>query len=212
MKKLFAMLAMVLFIVNSSLFAQNIAQCDSLAIDCCYFNLNGNGSLTINVSNSSSVLFDYPSFHLVDMNGDTVASETVNYFGISAGPQPHTLVITTNLVLPFSGNLVLNTGFNASTACVFPIYIPDTISSISSFHKSDVAVHYYSDIRMLEVNTTDKENLLIELSDVSGRIIKATYSSGLPIVVFDLSVNAKGIYMLRVSGRSGIIFLRKILI
>jgi hypothetical protein len=212
MKKLFVLLAMVLCIINTSLFSQNIAQCDSLTIDCCYFNLNGNGSLTINVSNPSSVLFDYPSFHLVDMNGDTVATETVNYFGISTGPQPHLLVITSSFTLPFSGNLVLNTGFNSSTACVFPIYIPDTISSISSFHKSDVAVQYHFHNRMLQVKLSGNANEFIELLDACGRVIKATCSAGFPIVLFDLSSTASGIYMIKVSDRSGKVFLRKILI
>ncbi|MEZ5197354.1 MAG: hypothetical protein R2764_13435 [Bacteroidales bacterium] len=59
---------------------------------------------------------------------DTVAKETVNYYGIGAYWQPHTLELNAPITLPFAGYLELHTGFFSSLACSFPITIADTIS------------------------------------------------------------------------------------
>jgi hypothetical protein len=73
--------------------AQNLPACDSLVITCCAFDSLGANTVTIFVSNPSSVLFDYPGFVLLDASMDTIAKETVNYFGIGTNPQPHTMNI-----------------------------------------------------------------------------------------------------------------------
>lgn len=129
MKKLKLITAIIL--LSASVQAQNLPACDSLIINCCTFTSNP-GTFTIQVSNYSSVLFDYPGFILFDSNMDTIAIETVNYFGISIGPQPHTLNIVVPLILPFSGFLNLYTGFYDSLACSFPFTIPDTITGINN--------------------------------------------------------------------------------
>ncbi|MEP7129137.1 MAG: T9SS type A sorting domain-containing protein [Chitinophagales bacterium] len=107
--------------------AQNLPQCDSLVIQCCGF---GNDTLTIQVSNPSSELFDYPGFILFNENMDTIAKETVNYFGIGTWPQQHILKVLAPLELSFNGYLNLYSWFYDSLSCSFPITIPDTISSV----------------------------------------------------------------------------------
>ncbi len=118
-------------LISGYTYGQNLPACDSLVIDCCSFNPPGSDSLMITVTNFSSVLFDYPSFVLLDMNMDTIAVETVNYFGIGSNPQTHYMNLVAPLVLPFSGYLNLNTLFNSSLACTFPIIIPDTTTGLA---------------------------------------------------------------------------------
>jgi hypothetical protein len=59
---------------------------------------------------------------------DTVAIETVNYFGIST-EQPHSLNIIHSFELPFEGILELYVLFYDSLTCTFEVTIPDTITS-----------------------------------------------------------------------------------
>ncbi|MBK9731478.1 MAG: T9SS type A sorting domain-containing protein [Chitinophagaceae bacterium] len=105
---------------------QNLPQCDSLVIQCCGL---GNDSLTIQVANPTAELFDYPGFILFNSNMDTIAKETVNYFGIGMWPQQHILKVLAPLELSFNGYLNLYSWFYDSLSCSFPITIPDTISS-----------------------------------------------------------------------------------
>jgi len=62
---------------------------------------------------------------------DTIAIETVNYFGIGSGPQTHTMNLVAPLNLPFTGFLNLYTSFYDSIACSFPIAIPDTTTGLA---------------------------------------------------------------------------------
>jgi len=122
--------------------AQNLPACDSLVINCCAIDSVGPNTITLYASNYSSVLFDYPGFVLFDVAMDTIAKETVNYFGISQGPQAHTLDIVAPLNLPFNGYLNLYTLFYDSFACSFPFTISDTASGIHLIEgKQDVKVY-----------------------------------------------------------------------
>lgn len=42
-------------------------------------------TIMLTVANGSSDLFDYPGFVLLDSEGDTLAKETVYYFGMAKG-------------------------------------------------------------------------------------------------------------------------------
>lgn len=98
--------------------------CDSLLIVELQYGAFNDSTVNVTVENYSSTLFDYPGFVLLDDNGDTVAIETVNYFGIGVGPQLHTLVLVPGATLPagnFIGTLELWTGFYTAHACTFPV-------------------------------------------------------------------------------------------
>lgn len=98
--------------------------CDSLNILELQYGAFNDSTVNVTVMNFSSTLFDYPGFILLDNNGDTVAIETVNYFGIGGGPQLHTLSIVPGMVPPsgtFVGELQLWTGFYTAQACLFPV-------------------------------------------------------------------------------------------
>lgn len=77
-------------------------------------------ALVVNVQNNSSTgeLFDYPNFILLDNDGDTLAKETVNFFGISADSW-HVLRVQpgADLSTPVNGILELWTGFTTQLAC-----------------------------------------------------------------------------------------------
>ncbi|MFZ1687840.1 MAG: hypothetical protein WAU70_10485 [Flavobacteriales bacterium] len=102
----------------------NLPACDSLVIYSILYGAFNDSTIEVVVSNPSSVLFDYPGFILFDGNGDTLAIETVDYFGIGTGPQVHTLVIHPDATFPagvFTGTLELWTSFTTDLACNFPV-------------------------------------------------------------------------------------------
>jgi len=100
--------------------------CDSLMIDCCTYNTITNNDVSIEFSNYSSNIFTYPGFILFDLNNDSIAIETVNYYDIGVYPQSHTMEFIAPFSLPFEGYLELHTNFYNFFACSFPISIPDT--------------------------------------------------------------------------------------
>ena len=92
--------------------------CDSLVIDVLWHPFTDD-AVVVHVLNNSSELFDYPNFILFDANGDTLAKETTNFFGI-AGESWHTLNVqagATLPVVPFDGSLELWTDFTTDLAC-----------------------------------------------------------------------------------------------
>jgi hypothetical protein len=124
MKILIVFLIILLSEISRS---QNIPTCDSLVIECCSFDVTQN-TVKLIASNYSSYLFDYPGFILYNTDMDTVAFETVNYYGIST-EQPHWLNIIHPFSLPFDGILELYVLFYDSLTCTFEVTIPDTITT-----------------------------------------------------------------------------------
>ena len=93
--------------------------CDDLDLDFVHWAAFSDTALTIHVFNNSTELFDYPGFILLDVNGDTLAMEVVNFFGIGL-ESSHTLTIHPDAQIPsgpFSGELQLWTGFYDEQAC-----------------------------------------------------------------------------------------------
>lgn len=93
--------------------------CDDLIIDFVRWGAFSDTAVLVHVYNNSTELFDYPGFVLLDGSGDTLANETVNFFGIGQESY-HTLAIHPDAVLPngsFTGGLHLWTGFYDVQAC-----------------------------------------------------------------------------------------------
>ncbi|MEO8086135.1 MAG: T9SS type A sorting domain-containing protein [Bacteroidota bacterium] len=198
MKKL---ILLSLFTISFFAKAQNLPACDSLLISCCTYDSLGPNTLTIYASNPSSVLFDYPGFVLLNATNDTIAKETVSYFGIGTGPQPHTLQIVAPLILPFQGKLELFSLFYQSLDCTFPFYIPDTIASVRDLQKKG-ALNIYPNpavnSTMVELDGFDAgNNLSIGVYDVMGREVMRTEfdHSPMEISVKELS---EGTYVIRI--------------
>jgi hypothetical protein len=157
---------LLLFLVPALSQSQNIPACDSLVIECCSFEVDQN-TVSLIASNYSSYLFDYPGFILFNSDMDTMAIETVNYFGISTD-QPHWLTIIHPFSLPFDGILELHVLFYDSLTCTFEITIPDTVTS--SVKDSRLA-----DLRIFPNPVTDQLNIAFgssePVADIDVRIV-----------------------------------------
>ncbi len=98
------------------------SDCDSLEIISVHWGVFGPQRLVVTAANASSDLFDYPGFVMLDMDGDTLAKETVNYFGIGVLPQEHLLEVMDGAVIDgntLQGQLHLWSGFYAEQECQF---------------------------------------------------------------------------------------------
>lgn len=79
----------------------------------------GDTALMVHVLNNSSSIFAYPNFILFDAQGDTLAKETVNLFGIS-NEGWHLMRIQSGIAMPdeaVNGRLELWTDFTEALAC-----------------------------------------------------------------------------------------------
>ncbi len=117
----FLALALLLSLSFQKIFAQN--PCDELAIVSIQYSPFTDTLIIVEVINASEELFSYPGFVLINTNGDTLAKEVVNYFGIS-GPSVHLLTVRPGVANPldnFQGTLELHTDFFGSLACSWPI-------------------------------------------------------------------------------------------
>ncbi len=101
--------------------------CDGLELVSVRWHAFSDTAIVVHVLNTNTVseLFDYPNFILFDTNGDTLAKETVFYFGIGQESY-HTLRIMDGVTFPvntFSATLELWTGFTTSLACTWELEV-----------------------------------------------------------------------------------------
>ena len=93
--------------------------CDLLTIASVQWQAFADTAIMVHALNSGSDIFDYPNFILFDANGDTLAKETVNFFGI-AQESWHFLRIMPGTAMPnapFFGTLELWRDFTEALAC-----------------------------------------------------------------------------------------------
>lgn len=114
-----------LLLLGAGLRAQTA--CDSLDLLTVWYAPFSDTAVEVTVLNRSSELFDYPEFRLADAAGDTLARETIFYFGISwNAPQVHLLDLVSDAQLPespFAGSLALYFfGWQDTLSpCVYPM-------------------------------------------------------------------------------------------
>jgi hypothetical protein len=101
--------------------------CDSLELVSVRWHPFSDTALVVHVINGNTIgeLFDYPNFILFDASGDTLAKESVNFFGIG-GESYHTMRIMDGVTFPvntFSATLELWTGFTTSLACTWELEV-----------------------------------------------------------------------------------------
>ena len=89
--------------------------CDSIIIHSCQPNATGE-QIEVIVSNYSTNIMSYPGFVILSENGDTIALEEVNYFGIGFN-QLHILNVINPPNLPMNITLELHTLFYDSLEC-----------------------------------------------------------------------------------------------
>jgi len=206
------LLFLLIWLMSTVSHAQNLPACDSLIINCCTFDSVAPNTLTIYTGNYSSELFPYPGFILINTTLDTIlATESVTYFGISTGPQPHTMNITSPLVLPFSGYLQLYSWFYDSLACQIPFFIPDTVTGLIQYPATTYEL-FPNPVSGNDVFHIKLEHALndarIKISDVSGKVI--LYATGFSATEQAISVDTgmlrNGIYLIEIINGNTVIY------
>jgi hypothetical protein len=130
----------LLILLTSFYSAFAIAQtpCDSLEIKVRYAAFTDT-LIEISVMNHGTAYYSYPGFIVFNTNGDTVAKESVNLFGIGpASESRHTLKIYPGMVTTssFSGTLQLWSGFYSNLECSYNLSFelcPDTCQVVYPF-------------------------------------------------------------------------------
>ncbi len=178
-------------LLANSAFSQT--NCDSLQIGCCNFQLLGNDTISLVATNSASEeIFDYPGFLLLNENGDTLAQETVNYFGIGWGAQTHYLSVQNPITFPLEGTLELWGLFYDTLYCSYPI----TINSIGLNENvmNDLTV-YPNPIRST-VKLSHIESGSFSVCSMDGKIISS--EQVFDNFIIDLSKLSHGAYILEI--------------
>jgi hypothetical protein len=104
-----------------SFVVSGLPPCQGLEVQSVRWQAFSDSAVVVQVTNSSSNLFAYPGFILLDEAGDTLAVEEVSLFGI-LGTSMHILDVRDVATMPtgpFQGALHLYTGFGAVLACTF---------------------------------------------------------------------------------------------
>ena len=110
---------------NLSSFIPTANECDLVNISSLDLNTQ-NQSLELTVITDASYMYPYPSFMLMNENGDTLAQEQVYYYGLSDYETIHSLEILTDFNT-WNNNLILNlySGFNELLECSFEVNLSD---------------------------------------------------------------------------------------
>lgn len=135
------------------------------------------------VQNDPGFFFSYPQFMLIDLEGDTVALEQVNFFGIGPGgdPQAHRMDLRPGMALPatpFNGSLVLRymTGEAPENTCTWPLDqqalcppppCDSVLVFVQNFGDADVDAAFTWSITDADGNTVGEGDLTIAAGSVS---------------------------------------------
>lgn len=141
MKKIYLLFALAFGGICNVASAQSV--CDLVTIQDIRYDAFMDTTLLVELTNGSQDIFSYPGFILYNTNGDTIAKEVVNFFGIG---QDHisAMNIYPDATVPsgiFEGTLELWTGFYDSLACTFDIsepLCPDTVCHTLVFDLSNL--------------------------------------------------------------------------
>lgn len=161
--------------------------CDSIFIHSVAPNTTGI-QIEVLTSNHSLDIMSYPGFILLAENGDTIAVEEVNYFGIGWNEQLHILNIVNQPTLPMPVILELHTHFYDSLSCSWGLTLGSTnhleteSQNINVFPNpaedyimiKNVILHKKSGLRV--VNAIGE---IIETKIVGNKINTTEYSNGL---------------------------------
>lgn len=182
---------LLLLLLGNRSFSQT--NCDSLQIDCCNFELLGNDTISLVATNTSTQeIFDYPGFLLLDQNDDTLAQETVNYFGIGLGAQTHYLSVQNSITFSMEGTLELWGLFYDTLYCSYPI----TINSIGIDENLMNDLNVYPNPVLSTVKLSEIESGLYSIYSTDGKIITAEQVFNNFLI--DLSKLSHGAYILEI--------------
>tara|TARA_B100001758_G_C18345516_1_gene576781 strand:- start:259 stop:897 length:639 start_codon:yes stop_codon:yes gene_type:complete len=204
MKKLFVTLFISFScIVNAQ---QSSGFCDSIILDSLQFDANMINYITIKATNlNNNDLVPYPGFILFNNNGDTIAKENVNYFGIGNFPQTHGMeIINSPSSLPMIGYIELHSNFYDSLRCTFQITLNDPLATLidnKAVEESLVVSPNPSNGVFTISGIKDQIKNSILISDQKGRKVNTRIINGNQI---DLSNHKSGIYFLTIQYQGNI--------
>ena len=189
MKKVF-----IVFLIfqNYSLLAQ-VFSCDSVQISSIELSSNS-PTIELWVKNTNLDYIAYPGFIMFDSNGDTLAQESIFYFGIGSNYQIHHLDILNPINLPLSGNLELHSWFYDSLVCTFP-YTMDSILRIDFSLTNKIKIFPNPTKDNINISLDNfNGNIQTEVYDLIGNRLKTTDET-----TISLRDYSKGIYILKVT-------------
>ena len=140
--RIFIRLIIIFFLLGTGVLIELKAQspCDDLSVTSVTYAPFTDTLIQITLQNTGIELFDLPGIILFDQNGDTLAMESVDLFGI--GPTSiHQLEFHANAIIPngpFMATLELWTDFYAQLTCTF--------SLIADLCPSDTCTSVYVDL------------------------------------------------------------------
>lgn len=123
--------------------------CDSISIDAKYAAF-ADTLIEVTAYNHGHTFYSYPGFILYNSSGDTVAKETVNFFGIGT-PSSHQLRVRPGN-LPgntFTGSLQLWTGFYTTLDCSYQMSFnlcPDTCEKVHPYFGNYGGAYFFGTV------------------------------------------------------------------
>jgi hypothetical protein len=146
------------------------------------------------VKNTNIDIISYPGFIMFNSNGDTLAKELVNYFGIGWTYQLHELNIINPIDLPLNGYLELHSLFYDTLVCTFP-YTLDTTLNLGITIANNIKVFPNPSIEDVTIIVNNfNGNIETEVYDLIGNRLQTTNET-----TISLRDYARGIYLLKVA-------------
>ena len=190
MKK--TLLFLFCFSIRCILFGQQFS-CDSVQISSIQLSTI-NPTIEVVVKNTNIDIISYPGFIMFNSNGDTLAKESVNYFGIGWTYQLHELNIINPINLPLNGYLELHSLFYDTLFCTFPYTLDTTLNSgIIIANNIKVFPNPFIDDITIIVNNFNG-NIQTEVYDLIGNRLQTTNET-----TISLRDYPKEIYILKVA-------------
>jgi len=148
---------------NLSSYIPPINECDLVSILSLELNTQ-NQSLELTVITDAPYMYPYPSFMLMNENGDTLAQEQVNYYGLSDYETTHALELLSDYN-SWDDNLILNlySGFYDLLECSFEVNLGD----LEIMGCTDVNAENYNSEAIIDdgycLYTSNCDNIYIDL-------------------------------------------------
>ncbi len=187
-------------------YAQDQDNCDQLAV---LFHgvlhTKETNQLIFEVSNQiyTGTLYNYPGWVLLNEQGDTIAKESVTYYGIGLNFQVHRLDILKEIRFPFVGYLQLYGSYYKNLFCEFPIEL-ESAEIISLEHIRNAPLRVGTNMEESQV-VVDFGNVDVEKPEfyfnITNEIGEVVYEARTDSTCFSISVKEigkAGIYYLSV--------------
>ena len=186
----FSLVVIMSFSLNNMMYTQPFT-CDSILITNFDYTPDSLNRISLFAANANMDIISYPGFVVLNHLGDTMAKETVNYFGIGFFPQQHFLEVYQPITNPFSGNIELHSWFYDSLRCVFPFTLDTTLSNMNDIlNDMNLYPNPTKDLVFISGGLTIKK---FKIYDSFGRLIQTGCGN-----IFDLKNYKNGVYMVSV--------------